>query len=262
MLRHFLYLDADLATEFLSQVEGGVYDEESIHARSVQGRKRGGKVGAGPVAGELGASKSTEDEAARTVRQTPESRFDRLVSLLTSGDELSLLESDEQVQDVIRGQIIETDVVLSMPNFIRMILLATNLAPVMQLLEAAGVAPEIDESAATGLAGALAFGQIIQTLPMTGRLVDGNFKLIMQLKPECARLPGADLDGEATVLAKVRRMLRPSEHYNVVQFLAVQNALPAEMKVEFDKLFQGDEQGQDMFVDAPAALVTPVAVYR
>ena len=62
MLRQFLYLDDALTRQFLSQLEGGIFDEESQTLRSSSGSKLEGGVSAGVVRG--GGGRNAEDEEA------------------------------------------------------------------------------------------------------------------------------------------------------------------------------------------------------
>lgn len=90
MLRDFLYLNHKLVGQFLAQLEGGVFDEET--ERTSQTGK-GGFSGAlhAPVAelkGEKGRESTSENE--RIMRQTPESQFNRLYDYLNKDDMLSV----------------------------------------------------------------------------------------------------------------------------------------------------------------------------
>lgn len=82
MLRRFLYLNTNAVNGYLAVVEGGLADT-ATHHRSSKGSKAG-KLNAGTsalgVGGSLGGESSNEDE--RTVRETSEQRFDRLLQAL------------------------------------------------------------------------------------------------------------------------------------------------------------------------------------
>jgi O-methyltransferase involved in polyketide biosynthesis len=86
VLRRFLYLESRVVDEFVSQIEDGLYGEEAQRIVSGAGRSVGGGVGvgAGPVSAKArgGRESSSQDERARTVQQTPESRFARLYDSL------------------------------------------------------------------------------------------------------------------------------------------------------------------------------------
>jgi hypothetical protein len=60
----------------------------------------------------------------------------------------------------------------------------------------------------------------------------------------------------------VRRLLAAEERHNVVQFFVGQSSLPPELKEGFESSFEDEDLSRDMFVNAPGALVIPVAIYR
>ncbi len=93
LLRNFLYLDDRLTSQYLAQLEGGVYDEEAQSTTS--GHNRGGEAGAkaGPLSARGSRGQSTEESTSRTVRQTPEGNYRRLEKLLDEADGLHMKKS-------------------------------------------------------------------------------------------------------------------------------------------------------------------------
>lgn len=69
-LRRFLFLDGDLTNDFLSQLEGGTYEQESLTQAGGQRSARGGALGFGPVRADVTRDGSHETVSARTMQQT------------------------------------------------------------------------------------------------------------------------------------------------------------------------------------------------
>jgi hypothetical protein len=88
VLRQFLYRDDELVLQFLAQLEGGTYDEELVTEQNQSGGAFGGGVGAGPAKLSAERKKQGSWEASRTVRQTDESRFNRLHMALEERTEI------------------------------------------------------------------------------------------------------------------------------------------------------------------------------
>jgi hypothetical protein len=51
VLRNFLYLDVDLVLEFIGQLEGGIYQEDSVRATKTSDRGGSANAALGPVGG-------------------------------------------------------------------------------------------------------------------------------------------------------------------------------------------------------------------
>jgi hypothetical protein len=266
MLRQFLYLDCDLTGQFLSQLEGGLYEAETHSRRSTSGSRLEGKLSAG-VAGGGGGRQSAEEEAvSRTLRQTPESDFQRFVTFLEQTDDLRLIDAldDSEWRALQRGQIVEVDASMHLPTIAHLLDAATGLAPLLNALPAFG--GEVSDADAEGIAAMMSFAQTTVTVPVVASPVGSpGFRFVADLKRDALQVDAHELDGEATIVAKVRRKLATDEKYMVFEFFAGQNSLPKKLRDDLQASFadaEGEEFGDDLFITSPAAIVTPIAVYR
>jgi len=82
VLREFLYRRDDLVSQFLEQLEGGVYDEEQVTQKNQAASGIGASIGTHGARASVERKKQGDREAAMTFRQTASSRFDRLYTLL------------------------------------------------------------------------------------------------------------------------------------------------------------------------------------
>ena len=267
MLRQFLYLDESLTSQFLSQLEGGLYNEEAQTWKTTSGSNLEGGIGVGPLRGS-GARRSADEEAvSRTMRQTAESAFQRLVTLLQDADDLHFVEAldDGSWKDLARGQVVEIDTAIHLPAITHMLGAAASLGPLLDVVKALG--SDVDDADAEGLAAMMSFANTTKTVPVVATAVGSDsYRFIAHLDRSSLTVDAHELEGEATVVAKVRRKLTDGERYMVFEFFAGQNSLPRKLRRELETSFaasaEDDDFGEDLFVTSPAAIVTPIAVYR
>lgn len=89
IFRDFLYYDARTIDSYLSAAEGGLYDEEDR-------RTTVDSAGVTPAGEHVSSSSLTSsDSRARTVRQTPAARFDRLVRFIESDGKVKSFRSGD-----------------------------------------------------------------------------------------------------------------------------------------------------------------------
>ncbi len=269
IVREFLYLDPSLVDQFLAQVEGGLFDEEQEKHIWGGGRKVGGKGGVGPLSAEIGLDRTAQNEAERVMRQTAESRFDRLHRRFTETGNLQPLQAvDEEIwYQLRRGELLEVEAALKLSgaaNLMRLLEFANSIGPLMQVFGSS------DTDAQENLAKMAQIRQVTSangTIPVIAHLLDTpDFKLLCQLRTEALRVAIDELTGEATIFGKVQRLLRKDEEVPAGDLIPGMNVLPREQRRKLERSLASQQEGQmpfgDFSVTAPAALFTPVAIYR
>lgn len=266
MLKQFLYLNDDLVSQFLSQLERGLYEEEEVSRTESQEKKLGGGLGVGPLKGEAGKTTGDEETVSRTLRQTPESRFDRLMELVREQGPVKLVDAVEERtwNDLKRDEIVEIDGRLSTPTMVRMLRAAEGLGDLLPLLQGMGE-ESVDQEGLQALTavGSLAKATASKTSVIVAVAGTPEYRFVAEVEANGLRVPVEDLDGEATLVGKVRRRIREGEKHATFEFFAGQSSLPPEVRKEFEDAFEDDEEiGTDIFVTHPAAIVIPIAIYR
>lgn len=266
MLRQFLYLNEDLLDQFLSQLEGGLYEEEARTSRASTDKGVGGGLG-GPVRAEARRSKGAEESLSRTVRQTPSSKFDRLMSGLAASDGVRLIEDvpdDSAWSDLERSDILEIESRVSLPAVVSLLRAAQGLGSLLPVIQQLSDEPVGDQGVeALSAIQALAEGAGSKVSVIAAVSATPRYRFVAQLEPAGLLSSLDEIEGEATVVAKLRRKLREGEQLATFEFFSGQSALPAEAREEFEKAFgEQEEFARDMFVTAPAALITPIAIFR
>jgi hypothetical protein len=267
-LRSFMYLDATVVGEFLAQLEGGVYSEEENRSRSAGGRGLGGEVGlgAGPAKASVKGSRgsSQEAETARTLQQTPESEFSRLVSWLEESGQMPYVEAvdDAWWEQMRRGAILEAGVVLSVSTLAKFTQLAEQVGPLLNLAESMGSTP-LEPETAEAMRGLQLLGQVTEKMPVIAALAGSpKYKFIAPLSRQHLRVDSGELEGEATLLLKVQRKLQKTDRYTVFETIPGLSALPRAKRRELERDIKNSKDVPDAVIRAPAAVVTPIAIYR
>jgi hypothetical protein len=268
VLRQFLYLDPELVEQFLAQMEGGTFSEESQRLRETRGRERGADAGASALGAHAGirAGKTSgqEEELERIIKRTAESAFSRLYELLQEQNAVQWLEAfdDEIWNGLRRGEILEVEASISVSSLAKYMNLVQQAGPLMGLMEAIG--EEVDDETKSAMSMIGMFGQMLgNAVPIVARAVGApEFKFVATLNPAHVRPDVDQLEGEATLLAKIQRKLDASERYTVLNLIPGIRALPSSERREMEADLSNSPEFPDMVIDGPLAVTTAIAVYR
>lgn len=260
-LRRFLYLDGDLTDEFLAQAEGGLYSEEDQSTTSSS--EKSGKVdlSIGPAGAELGGGKGGQESRARKMRQTEESGFSRLATLLESSGSVQWLDSfDRDIWEQLeRGEVLEIECQLQLPQIVQFMQVAAAVEPMKELMEITG--EEFDPEAIQGFGVLGLINQMLEGTPLiASALGSPEFRFIASLQEKWLRVSPDDLQGESRLYCSVERKLKPDEQYSFIDMMPALRNLPNRKEMEAELL--EDEILADSKVEAPAAIVTPIAIFR
>ncbi len=258
-LRNFLYLDEAAVVNYLSVLEDG--NRESVQREQGRSGNLGGSVGPGPARLEGGRSRQyTETEEAV---DTIEAKYNRLVNLTTDKPDLwNRVLQPSMLDDANAGEIVEVDADVYIPDVVRVLQRGNELGNMFDLMDTLG-----------GLSG-----ESIQNMPskrerdvmrsvmkqMPAELVivgevDDDWSIAGSLKERFVRDP--DLEGDVTVVGKVRRRWGPDEWKLVLALPGMTSLMPREQRRKMERDGPGDgEEGQ--FVKGPGLTLDILAIYR
>lgn len=134
IFREFLYLDEEKVNSFLAQVEGGIYDESK--SKEVSSRKKGGSAHLGVAGARAGAEAGNErgGETERIVRDTPESKFNRLYPELKAR-EVNKDANKSIWKDISTSEIVCLDCEVEVPSIVRVMNQADGISNIMSMME-------------------------------------------------------------------------------------------------------------------------------
>jgi len=264
VLRQFLYLNTNLVDEFLAQIEGGTYDDEEQTLVERTGKELGGRLRAGPLSGSAGRSRGGEQQTTRTLVRTPESAFAHLADYLCEVGELLEFDdlSDETWRDVKSSEIFELSGVVSVSSILKYARLAQQAGPLLSLFGSFGE-DKVDPDTEAALNGFSLLGQLATTVPVVVRAAGApRFKFIAALEPKKIRVELEELEGEATLFAKVQRTLASTERHTILDDLAGLANLPRDERRKIQRGLKNDASMPDAVISPPGAIVTPIAIFR
>lgn len=202
------------------------------------------------------------EETEAVIRQGRASNFERLHELLIDADELTEIEDnlDEETWNSIRrGFLLEIDTQITVPQMARLFSDPGALANLASLIKT--ISPEsIDAEGekVVEMLGMLAKSGIGEggTLTAVGNPPGSPYNLVMRLDRKFI-IPGAELDGEATVLVKMARKLKENEKELVIDIPGMAT-LGAELR---QSMTEGTDT-ETLAVQGPGAIVVPIAIFR
>jgi hypothetical protein len=260
-LRRFLYLDEELTDQFLGQLEGGLYDEEAQSETTTQARKRGGGVKVAGAHGEVSKDVDAQTTASRTVRRTGDANFSRLAAQLEEAGGVQFLEAfDDGIwEDLRRGEVLEVEASVTVPLLVQLGLLMAS-APVEEIAEAFG--EKIDAKTAETMEQMGSVMGLLKAVPVIGEATGASrFKFIALLSPDFLRVSLDDLSGDVTIFATLDRKLKQREKWSVLDAMGL-GMLPRSLRKDFERSVTQTKEFRDMVVTGPAAVVSPIALYR
>lgn len=260
LLRNFLYLDERLTSQYLAQLEGGTYVEESQSITDA--RNRGAEAGAGLGGFSAKGTKggSSEEVTSRTVQQTPEGNYRRLEKLLEEQEALQWLDAfDDEIWNALElGEALRVKSNLAVPSFVKATAMAEGVGPLMELVQAFG--EKVDRETEEAIQGLTQLGQTMKDVSVVARASGApSYRFVCRLKRDFLREDLSAMDGECVVVGTLERRLKTSERYSLLDDLGIGGMPRAERrKIERDM----KKDMPDAVVSAPAAVLLPLAVYR
>lgn len=272
VLREFLYRRDDLVDQFLAQLEGGLYDEEQVTDQSASAGRLGAGVAFGPLNANADRQREVQRESQRTVRQTPESRFNRVHELLSQHEAVQYLSSlDDGIWNQLqRNEIVEIDAsIVLAPGVLDLSNLSAlgDAAPLIDLMRSLppdllpekfdGVeADKMSEQIPLMEQFAEAFGEA--PVPCTVSPVGAQrYSFFAELLRGSLLAEFGALEGESVVLAKIQRFIEKGRPETMgagpVPNVAVNRAQRRKQK---------DAGPMTVRLNWPAAVISVVSIYR
>jgi hypothetical protein len=271
-LRQFAYRDDPLVREFLAQLEGGVFDEDTTVQRSGKRKGASGRASLGPVGASADVGRDYAEESRRTTKQTGASEFERLHQLLEQREAIQFLDAiDDNIWSQLRrGEIVEIEAVVQPTGLQKVAELFTTLQQLLPFAQAAGVEETLDSEAMTILTFIrdLANANPRDSVPIIVSLASTpKYKFAAQLRTDHLVAGEELLEGEVTVLGKIARKLREGETYMVgAVFAGLEQMLDDKSQRELAEVFEKPEVRAlglaSPRLEHPAATLTPIALYR
>jgi hypothetical protein len=272
-LRYFLYRDDAIVSQYLEQLEGGGYDEESIRRQAGRGGTASADLRAGPVGLQAGGSRSSEEQSELNLRQTGPSRFSRFYQLANDGDGIQSVDAiDDAIWDQIAtGEIIEASVTVVVPDVVKSLAAIGPIASLLPALEA--FAPFATDEEGKPSIDPDDLAKIKQQMPPVQQVVaatadrpftvsaalvsDPRFKFGMRVKREFVLDSIEALEGECRVLASLQSKATRDRPLQVEEFPGL---VPQQSRQQRRRKDATANRG--IVLRYPSAIVSPIALFR
>lgn len=274
-LRIFLYRDDAIVSQFLEQLEGGLFDEENIRRQAANGGSVGGGVTVGPVDVKGSRNRSTGEETEFNLRQTGPSRFSRFHELATASDDVQPLDAiDEAIWDQLEtGEVIDARVMIDIPDILKSLDFASRASELIPFFEAFGsmrgeddkplVDPEEMRTVKRQLPVVEQAAALAEDAPLSlvaSLASDPKFKFGVRLKRDNIQVDSIqDLDGEARLVASIQSKVLRGKPTQVGQLLP---NVPAQNRAQRRRSGDGGGSTTNITLRYPAAVVAPIAIFR
>jgi|GEM_PF-3417107 len=272
-LRFFLYRDDPVVSQFLEQLDGGVYDEESIRRQGSSTGMIGGGVKAGPVKAEASRRRTSDEESQLNLRQTGASRFSRFHDLADDAENIQTLDAiDEAIWDQVEtGEVVDAAVTLAVPPFLKSLDLVSRASAMIPFFDAFSSMegddgkPLIDPNEIRTVKRQLPAMEQAATMtedapmPIVASLAsDPKFKFFVRLKRANILIDDLqDLEGEARLVTSIQSKVARGKPAQVGQLLP---GMPSQNRAQRRR--SGSSDNGSVTLRYPAAIVTPIAIFR
>jgi len=266
MLRNFLFLDTSAVDDYLAALQGSILDgpiEQTETGKSEKGGKAGYKI----IEGNITSETSTEKKQKLAV--TDAAKFQQLYEIIENQQMLKFLDliDEDTWSDIRRGDLLEIEASIRLPEWFTMTQLVDDLYPLIQLMTAFGQDPLADPTVKTAIDGISGLAKITEKQPVPllfEATSTPGYSFSSNLSRQYFRIDLKDLNGEAIIFGKVQKILKKGEKQEVFSILpGMSKALPNMNKTQQRKIQQDAvKKGLSEIIQGPAIILTTVAIYR
>jgi len=268
-LRNFLYLNTKVVEDYVSAIDGCVYDEEDQVIATSKQNTLEGKASI-PLIGASGTHTGTHSEQiTRSAKVSDAAKFDKIFKYLESQEEDGLAYYESLPDDVYaklrRDDFLE---VLVTPRFSKMKELTDSmkkfsaLADVIQTLTPQ---PILDEGTQEAIQGFSALEQLRakKEIACVFEFEDGQYPLIAYLDESFFRCEQDNFVGQAYLLCKVMKKIPAGQSVQLDEIFEDIKKMPLnrEQRRKMPKNMNNPAEIRDV-VKGPAMVVLAVAVYQ
>lgn len=269
-LRNFLYLNTKIINDYLSAIDGYLYDEESqsIATSKEHDLKTSGSIKF--VSGEGNHTGKSAEEVKRSVQISDAAKFDKVFEYLQSGGEDEQIKYYEGLTDEIFNSLHRDDFleVLVTARFSKMKELTDTvkklgeLATVIQRITDQQVLDKRKKEAVEGVS-ALGELQSRKAISCVFNFEDGKFPLVAYLDENYFKCAQESFIGEAYMVCKVLRKIQKGQSLKLDEIFDDIKKIPMnrQQRRNFSKSMDNPEMIRDV-IKGPAIVVIPIAVYQ
>lgn len=269
-LRNFLYLNTKIVNDYLSAIDGYLYDEEAQSIATCSEDEKKGGVKLKIVSGEGSHTGKAAEEVKRSVKISDAAKFDKIFNYLQRGDQDEKIKyyeclSDDIFNDLRRDDFLE---VLVTARFSRMKELSSTvkkLGELVTVIQEMSDQPILDKKTKEAINSFSALDQLQSgnALSCVFNFEDGKYPLVAYLDESYFKCSQDDFVGEAYMVCKVLRKIPRGKNIKLDEIFADIKKLPLnrQQRRNMPKNIDNPEEIKDI-VKGSALVVVPIAVYQ
>lgn len=269
-LRNFLYLNTKVLEDYISAIEGYIYDQESQEISNSSENAVAGNVSVRMVGGNGGHTNKKSEEIKRSVKISDAAKFEKVYKYLQSGDEDDELKyyeflTEETYNSIARDDFIEVLVtarfskVKELTDSVKKI---ADLATVIQGLTDQSI---LDKKASDTINGFAAIGKLNskKEISCVFNFDDGSYPLVAYLNEDYFRCEQSSFVGQSYMLCKVIRKIPKGQNIKLDEIFEELKNMPLnrEQRRSLPKNIDNPDIIKDV-IKGPAFVVLPIAVYQ
>jgi hypothetical protein len=266
ILRKFYYIDAETIDNYLSAIDGAIYESEEISEKSTKNKGINGGISLPPAKIGGGLKSQIETETSKKVVQTYAGKFQRVYSYLEQNNNIHFYDTiDEKTwTEISRNQFVELDVNLRFSKIDNLITSIDKFFPFFGKVD-----PTIfDDDSKKKLYIMQLFNEINKQNGLSAELQlingGGNYRFISYFNQDCFVANLELIPNEVTVLAKIQRKLKDGEKINLINIIPMleKMAINREMRRNIKHVISDLPEELSDNVKGPGALIIPIAIYN
>lgn len=268
-LRNFLYINSKLLDDYISAIDGYVYEEETQKLNEINQKAANAKANVLGIGGDGKYEKQSSEEVERKVRISEAAKFDKLFKYL-SADEYSPLRyyeilNEEEFSGLGRDEFIE---VLVTPRFSKMKELSDTVKKISSLAEMFETITQqslLDTKSEEAINGISLLGSL---KPENGiscvfSFEDGVFPLVARLDENYFKCELSQFVGQFYMLCKIQKKIAKGQSVKLDEIFEDIKKLPLnrEQRRKMPKNLDNPDIIRDV-IKGPALQVIPIAIYQ
>lgn len=268
MLRKIIYSDIEALDNYISSIEGYVYEEANLKTKTINEKEGGVSIGGSKssINGKLG--KNSETEETINVKMTDAVKLDKIIKYLSKEDELKYYEflTQEEFENLRRSEFIE---VLVTPRYSKLEQLSDtadqikNLSDLMINLTGSHI---VDESLEDSINGLKSLTNVKNTslLSCVFNFESQDFPLVGQIDIKYLKIPKNEFASRPyTMLCKIQSKIEKGkkicldEIFESMEYFSQNREQRRKMKTSMSNPDAIRDE-----INGPALSIIPVAIYQ
>lgn len=266
-LRKILYVDRETLDNYVSQIDGYIYEEETIYNSC--NKEKGAKIGleVSKVKAEGNLENQNENSFTRNAKITDASKLDKIIKYLNKENELKYYECiDENSWDSIcRDDFLEVLVTPRLSKIAEYTDAAKNLRSIAEVFQPFMDTPMIDRKTEEALEGFEALAKLKKdnSLTCVFNFEDKQYPMVAYLDEDYLNVSKEKLFSQSCMLCKVQKKINRGETIELDEIFKDFKSLATNRKMRrsMPKNLSNPEEFRDK-IKGPAFIVIPIAIYQ